>query len=61
MKIGDEEYYAKLKKYFEQVGPNPGTNMASKWAWSLSKEKEFKKVMAEKGELQAEKSNSKLP
>lgn len=61
MQVGDEEYYEKLKKYFETVGPNPGTNMASKWAWSISKEKEFKKVMAEKGELKAEKPKSNLP
>lgn len=61
MQVGDEEYYEKLKKYFEKVGPNPGTNMASKWAWSISKEKEFKKVMAEKGELKTEKSKSNLP
>jgi hypothetical protein len=61
MLVGDEEYYAKLKKYFEEVGPNPGNNMASKWAWSLSKEKEFKKIMTEKGELKAKKSASKLP
>lgn len=61
MQVGDEEYYEQLKKYFEKVGPNPGTNMASKWAWSISKEKEFKKVMAEKGELKTEKSKSNLP
>jgi hypothetical protein len=61
MKVGDEEYYVKLKKYFDTVGPNPGTNMASKWAWSVSKEKEFKQIMEQKGELQADKPKSKLP
>lgn len=61
MKIGDEEYYVKLKQYFAEAGPNPGTNMASKWAWSVSKENEFKKIMIEKGELKAEKPSTKLP
>jgi hypothetical protein len=61
MTVNDDEYFAKLKDYLVEAGPNPGTNMASKWAWSLQKEKEFRKLMIEKGEIKAEKPASKLP
>lgn len=61
MSISDDEYKVKLNKYFEEVGPNTGTNMASKWAWSVQKEKEFKKLMIEKGEIKADKPASKIP
>lgn len=62
MQIGDQEYYEKLKLHFEEVGPNPGTNMASKWAWSTTQEKVFQNKLRESGELkEVEKPKSKLP
>ena len=61
MNIGEEEYYKKLKLYFEEVGPNTGTNMAGKWAWSITKEKEFQKKLIEAGELtETQKPKSKF-
>ena len=60
MKIGDQDYCEQLQKFFEQVGPNPGTNMASKWAWSITQEKEFQKKLREAGEL-TEIKREKLP
>ena len=60
MKIGDQDYYEKLKLYFEEVGPNTGNNMASKWAWSITQEKEFQKKLRETGEL-TEIKREKLP
>ena len=51
MQIGDEEYYKKLKLYIEEIGPNTGTNMAAKWAWSIAQEKAFQKKLTEAGEL----------
>jgi hypothetical protein len=48
MNIGDKEYREKLKQYFEEVGPNTGTNMASKWAWSITQEKAFRKTLKER-------------
>jgi hypothetical protein len=60
MNIGDKEYREKLKQYFEEVGPNTGTNMAGKWAWSITQEKEFQKKLREAGEL-TEIKREKLP
>ena len=45
MNIGDKEYREKLKQYLNEVGPNTGTNMASKWAWSITQEKAFQKSL----------------
>ena len=49
MKISEDEYMKRLKKYLEEQGPNPGTTFFGSWGWHATKTNEFNAMLKEDG------------
>jgi hypothetical protein len=49
MKISEDEYMKRLKKYLEEQGPNPATTFFGSWGWHATKTNEFNAMLKEDG------------
>ena len=49
MKISEDDYMKRLKKYLEEQGPNPATTFFGSWGWHATKTNEFNAMLKEDG------------